>query len=110
MRKWGLYGQTVSICTVKRLIHQSILSLFMSPFIAINTGRINHLFFCNANLYRSTGTVSDIVTDEDYVNNLSMEKNHVKLLLRFKDDEEEDGTRNICLSTINKFFNKCWRR
>ena len=54
---WGIFGENISYCTIKRLIYQTIVSLMVSAAIAIFAGRTDNLFFCNVNIYRSTGTI-----------------------------------------------------
>ena len=54
---WGIFGEKISYCTIKRLIYQTITSLMVSAAITLLTGGINDLFFCTINIYRSTGTV-----------------------------------------------------
>ena len=44
---WGIFGENISYCTIKRLIYQTILSLLVSAAIAIFAGRTDNLFFCN---------------------------------------------------------------
>ena len=65
--KWGIYGEEISYCTIKRLIYQTILSLLTSGFLATLTGRTDNLFFCNANIYRSTGTINRKTINANYV-------------------------------------------
>ena len=67
MVPWGIFGEDISYCTIRRLIYQSILSLMVSAAIAIFTGRTDNLFFCNANIYRSTGTIDRRGVNEKYV-------------------------------------------
>ena len=64
----------ISYCTIKRLIYQSILSLLISAALATLSGNTNQLFFCNANIYRSTGTIERTNVDADYVQNMSLEQ------------------------------------
>ena len=74
--KWGIYGEEISYCTIKRLIFQTILSLLTSGFLATLTGRTDNLFFCNANIYRSTGTIDRKTINANYVRSLSIEKSN----------------------------------
>ena len=74
--KWGIYGEEISYCTIKRLIYQTILSLLTSAFLATLTGRTDNLFFCNANIYRSTGTINRKTINANYVQSLSIEKSN----------------------------------
>ena len=55
--RWGIFGEEISYCTIYRIIYQSILSLMFSSVVAIFRGRTDNLFFCNANIYRATGTL-----------------------------------------------------
>merc|ERR1712023_29750 len=65
---WGIFGENISYCTIKRLIYQTTLSLLISAAIAIFAGRTDNLFFCNINIYRSTGR------DEKYVSSMRRER------------------------------------
>ena len=71
---WGIFGEHISYCTVKRLIYQTILSLMVSAAIAIFAGRTDNLFFCNINIYRSTGTIDRHSLNEKYVSSMRMER------------------------------------
>jgi len=64
---WGIFGENISYCTIKRLIYQTIVSLLVSAAIAIFAGRTDSLFFCNINVYRSTGTTDRHALNEKYV-------------------------------------------
>ena len=72
--KWGIYGEEISYCTIKRLIYQTILSLLSSVFLATLTGQTDNLFFCNANIYRSTGTINRKTINANYVRSMTIEK------------------------------------
>jgi hypothetical protein len=76
----GIYGEEISYCTIKRLIFQTLLSLLTSGFIATLRGRTNNLFFCNANIYRSSGTTNRTTINANYVRNMSIEKRSFKLI------------------------------
>ena len=71
---WGIFGENISYCTIKRLIYQTIVSLMVSAAIAIFAGRTDNLFFCNANVYRSTGTIDRRSVNEKYVESMKMER------------------------------------
>ena len=71
---WGIFGEKISYCTIKRLIYQTILSLTFSAAISIFRNGTNTLFFCNANIYRSTGTINRSKLEEVYVSSMKMEK------------------------------------
>ena len=45
MLPWGIFGEEISYCTIKRLIFQSITSLIVSAAITLLAGGINDLFF-----------------------------------------------------------------
>ena len=77
--KGGIYGEEISLCTVKRLVYQSILSLMVSAAIAIIAGRTDNLFFCNGNIYRSTGTINRNFPDAIYVERMTSEKQQMKI-------------------------------
>ena len=74
MLPWGIFGEDISYCSIRRLIYQSILSLMVSAAIAIFTGRTDNLFFCNINIYRSTGTIDRSSVNEKYVESMKMER------------------------------------
>ena len=76
MLPWGVYGEDISYCTIRRLVYQSILSLMVSAAKAIFDGRINNLFFCNVNIYRSRGTVNRHTTKEDYILSMRRERDN----------------------------------
>jgi hypothetical protein len=71
---WGIFSEKISYCTISRLVYQTMLSLLMSPLIATLTGRTDNLFFCNANVYRSTGTIYRAKTNTLYVNHMRWEQ------------------------------------
>ena len=70
---WGIFGENISYCTIKRLIYHTILSLLVSAAIAIFAGRTDNLFFCNVNIYRSTGTTDRHALNEEYVSSMRRE-------------------------------------
>jgi hypothetical protein len=72
--RWGIFGEEISYCTIKRLIYQTILSLMVSAAFAIFAGRTDNLFFCSANIYRSTGTINRSIINEKYIESMKMEK------------------------------------
>ncbi len=99
--KWGIYGEEISYCTIKRIIYQTILSLLTPAFLATLTGQTNNLFFCNANIYRSSGTINRKTVNVNYVRNMSREQkssesrpSHVEeedIKSPDDDDKKEDG-------------------
>ena len=72
--RWGIFGREISYCTIKRIVYQSILSLMFSAVVAIFRGRADNLFFCNANIYRATGTSDRQRINAGYVRGLESEK------------------------------------
>ena len=64
----------VRFCTIKRLAFQTIVSLLVSAAIAIFAGRTDNLFFCNVNIYRSTGTTDRHSLNEKYVSSMRRER------------------------------------
>ena len=64
----------VRFCTIKRLAFQTIVSLLVSAAIAIFAGRTDNLFFCNMNIYRSTGTIDRHSLNAKYVLSMRMER------------------------------------
>ena len=73
---WGIFGENISYCTIKRLIYQTILSLLVSAAIAIFAGHTDSLFFCNVNIYRSTGTIDRHSLNEEYVSSMRTERDN----------------------------------
>ena len=71
---WGIFGENISYCTIKRLIYQTIVSLMVSAAIAIFAGRTDNLFFCNVNIYRSTGTTDRHALNAKYVSSMRRER------------------------------------
>ena len=74
MLPWGIFGEDISACTVRRLIYQSIFSLLVSAAVAIFAGRTDNLFFCNTNIYRSTGTIDRKSVNKKYTGSMEMER------------------------------------
>ena len=93
---WGIYGQSIDICFLKRFIYQSILSLLISAAISTFRGRTDNLFFCNANIYRSTGTIRQSNMNTSYVRDMRVEQTssrsnrHVKKKKKPDKDEERE--------------------
>ena len=71
---WGIFGENISYCTILRLIYQTITSLMVSAAIKILTGRTDNLFFCNINIYRSTGTTDLHTQNAGYVSSMRRER------------------------------------
>ena len=76
---WGLYGEDISFCSIKRIINQSIGSLFLSSILSIIIGKTENLFFVNNHLFRSTGTTERHVQDDRYVANMVQESMKVRV-------------------------------
>ena len=74
MLPWGIFGKNISYCTIKRLIYQTILSLMVPAAITLLNGRTDNLFFCNVNIYRSTGTVDRRSMNPVYVSSMHRER------------------------------------
>ena len=70
---WGIFGEKISYCTIKRLIYQTITSLMVSAAFTLLNGGTDNLFFCNVNIYRSTGTANCRTQDAVYVSSMRME-------------------------------------
>ena len=85
---WGLYGEDISFCSMKRIINQSIASLFLSSILSIIIGKTENLFFVNIHLYRSTGTTEKGVQDDYYVTNMVKEKTLKNLRSKKKETME----------------------
>ena len=73
MLPWGIFGGKISYCVIKRVIFQSLLSLKVSAAITLFRGRTDKLFFCNINIYRSTGTIDSSKVNEKYTQDMEME-------------------------------------
>ena len=71
---WGIFGENISYCTVRRLIYQTILSLMVSAAITLLARGTDNLFFCNVNIFRSTGTIDRSIVNEKYVESMKMER------------------------------------
>ena len=71
---WGIFGENISYCTIKRLVYQTIVSLLVSAAIEIFAGRTDNLFFCNINIYRSTGTTDRHAQNAGYVSSMRRER------------------------------------
>jgi hypothetical protein len=76
--QWGVFGEFISYCTIKRLIYQTILSLMIPAMIATIKGRIDDLYYINANLYRTTGTIDCESYNDAYVASRKLEKQRSK--------------------------------
>ena len=74
MLPWGIFGENISYCTIKRLIYQTILSLMVSAAITLLSGHTDNLFFCNVNIYRSTGTIDRHTQNASYVSSMRRER------------------------------------
>ena len=62
-----------------------------SSFVAIFRGRTDNLFFCNANIYRATGTPDRQRINDEYVDGLKSEReNSFKRRIVRSDDVEMD--------------------
>jgi len=72
--QWGIFGEFISYCTIKRLVYQTILSLFFPALIATIAGRTKNTFFCTSHMYRSTGTIHMHVVNEIYLENMNKER------------------------------------
>ena len=46
----------------------------VSAAVAIFAGHTDNLFFCNVNIYRSTGTIDRSSVNEKYVESMKMER------------------------------------
>jgi hypothetical protein len=90
---WGIFGEEINYCTIKRLIYQSILSLIMPACVAAFSGRATtRMFFCNTNILRSTGTISQHDLNITYVTSLNVEKNN-SMKTKVLGGNEEVGTK-----------------
>ena len=89
MLPWGIYGEDISYCTISRLIFQSILSCVVSAAVAVFAGRTDNLFFCNANVYRSTGTINQGTVNQNYIASMSKERNNGGMIVSRSMNEME---------------------
>ena len=87
MLVWGIFGQEISYCTIKRLIYQSDSVVDGIAAITIFAGRTDNLFFCNVNVYRSTGTIDERSVNKKYVESMKMEKDRSIAADKSKSDE-----------------------
>ena len=86
---WGLYGQQISYCTISRLSSQTLLSSIFSAALASFMGKTYNLFFCNANILRSTGSVNQNIRSQKYINGLLNERHIVNE--RKRDRKKSNG-------------------
>ena len=61
-----------------------------SAVVAIFRGRTDNLFFCNANIYRATGTPDRQRINAEYVHGLKSERESFKRRIVRSDDVEMD--------------------
>ena len=74
MFDWGILGKKISYCTVGRLTCQSIFSLLVPAALQTILRRSHNMNFCNANVYRSSGTVNRHRVNHDYVDKMKAER------------------------------------
>ena len=55
-------------------IPNDFITEMVSAAIAIFAGRTDNMFFCNANIYRSTGTIDQRRADKKYVESMGVER------------------------------------
>jgi hypothetical protein len=67
----GFTGRSVSSCTVKRMIYQSILTLLISAFVTVLRNRKGSFLFNNVNIYRTTGRGTRNSVDSDFILRIS---------------------------------------
>ena len=63
---WGIMGRSVSSCTIRRMIYQSILTLLISAFVTVLRNRKGSFLFNNVNIYRTTGRGTRNSVDSDF--------------------------------------------
>ena len=68
---WGIMGRSVSSCTIRRMIYQSILTLLISAFVTVLRNRKGSFLFYNANIYRTTGRGTRNSVDHSFVGRIS---------------------------------------
>ena len=64
----------------------------VSASIAMLADRTHNLFFCNVNIYRSTGTVDRHGLNEKYVSSMQMEKDSSMKMKRDRGVSTENST------------------
>ena len=100
----------ISICSIRRIIYQSFLSLILSPTVALlYEGRIDNLYFIKANLYRSTGTIQRGDIRDSYMKDILVEKHASKKipsgsrnLKKMQQPEKETEDSKISLTAMNR--------
>ncbi len=102
MPQVGLFGEHISICSIRRIIYQSFLSLMISPAFALYRGKVDRLYFVRANIFRSTGTTQRSAISGSYLRNILNEKHESSKwkLHAEKADEIIDEKKDIELSDI----------
>ena len=88
---WGIYGQSIDICFLYRFIYQSMLSLLIPAAISTFRGRKDILFFCNANIYRSTGTIRHSDMNTFYVRDMRVEQQRSRSNRNLQKKKINDG-------------------
>ena len=75
MFDWGILGEKISYCTIRRFTYQSIASLLIPAALQTILRRRNiNMNFCNANLYRSSGTTHRSFVNPAYVSSMKLER------------------------------------
>ena len=74
MFAWGILGEKISYCTVRRLTYQTIFSLMTPAALQTILRRSHNMNFCNANVYRSSGTVDRHLRNHDYISSMKSER------------------------------------
>ena len=75
MFAWGILGEKISYCTIRRFTYQSIASLMIPAALQTILRRRNfNMNFCNANLYRSSGTTQRSLVNPAYVGSMRLER------------------------------------
>ena len=75
MFDWGILGEKISYCTIRRFTYQSIASLMIPAALQTILRRRNiNMNFCNANLYRSSGTTHRSFVNPAYVSSMKLER------------------------------------
>ena len=92
---WGLYGQQISYCTISRLSSQTFLSLVFPAALASFMGKTYNLFFCNANILRSTGSVNQNIRSQKYINGLLNERHIVNERKRDRKNQTDSNVDSV---------------
>ena len=84
-------NNTIVIINIVEVICLIIGISSLSAFLATLTGRTDNLFFCNANIYRSTGTIRQSNMNTFYVRDMRVEQQRSRSNRNLQKKKINDG-------------------